>query len=127
MRGELEAAAFLRDSWHVPCQRGQQHRGGPDSPDLRHVLEGVHLEVSREETACLTSRGEAKMAQAEADAGVKIPLYLHRKNHGPWRLVLDAAYFPLLARAYMKFCGWGPLERAVPSTRESTEKPQIAS
>ena len=42
--GELEFAAYLRDKGFNDAARGQQHKGGSNSPDVTG-LPGVHLEV----------------------------------------------------------------------------------
>jgi hypothetical protein len=73
-RGELEAAKFLA-SEGFPARRGQQFSGGTDSPDVVcEALPGIHFEVKR------TEKGNPYdwVAQAERDAGHKIPVVLHR-------------------------------------------------
>lgn len=86
-RGELEAAALLRE-YGFEAERGQQYKGGPGSPDLVHSIPYVHIEVKRAEKLDLYGA----LDQAAADAGDrgKVPLVLHRKNDRPWIAVLYA-------------------------------------
>ncbi len=93
-RGEREWAAFLSsEGW--TAQRGAQHRGGPDSPDvICPELDGYHFEVKR----CEQLRLEDAMVQAVADAGAKVPVVAHRKNNCGWVVVLRAEDFAELLR-----------------------------
>ncbi len=84
--GEREVAEWLRQRG-VSARRGVQFQGGPDSPDVVHELEGVHLEVKRTETLRLNEAME--QAASEAPEG-SIPVVLHRKNRGKWVAILDA-------------------------------------
>ena len=82
--GERELAHFLAERG-FPAHRGQQFRGGTDSPDV--VVEGlpdVHFECKRTERTNL----DEWMAQAKADCGSKIPVVAHRKNRGEWVAIL---------------------------------------
>lgn len=78
-RGEREVAQFLRDHGFPDARRGQQFKGGADSPDVVGV-EGIHLEVKRTERTDL----KGWMAQAKGDAGTNIPVVVHRKNNEEW-------------------------------------------
>lgn len=52
-RGERELAKFLTDRG-FPAQRGCQHAGGPDSPDVKcESLDEFHIEVKRTEKLTL--------------------------------------------------------------------------
>lgn len=86
--GEREWAKWLRDN--LGCAdacRGQQHRGGPDSPDVRNGIPGTHCEVKRVERLNL----EAAMEQAEDEAGeYEVPYVAHRKNRKPWNITIRA-------------------------------------
>ena len=66
--GEREAAKYLR-SLGFDCRRGQQHAGGPESPDVVGIP-GIHIEVKFGvkgmdlgtkllDEACVQSAGEA--------------------------------------------------------------------
>ena len=82
-RGEREAAAELRRVLGIEARRGVQHAGGPDSPDIVTENFPVHIEVKRAERFELYGA----LAQATKDAGGKMPLVLHRRNHRPWVFV----------------------------------------
>lgn len=91
-RGELEVAELLR--WFgFEARRGQQHHGGPGSPDVVHDIPNVHLEVKRTERLQLYEALE----QATAEAGGRVPVVLHRRNGKPWVAVLPADSFLNLA------------------------------
>lgn len=96
-RGELEVAALIR-GYGFEAERGQQHSGSPDSPDVRHSIPGLHVEVKRTEKLSLYDA----LAQAEADAEgstvaqflpPKVPTVFHRRNGQPWVVILDAHHF----------------------------------
>ncbi len=92
-RGEREAAAEIRRLFGVEACRGAQHRGGPDAPDVRAAIDGVHFEVKRRETFRLWDA----VIQAMADAGENIPVVLHRSNCKPWIAVVRLDDLPRLA------------------------------
>lgn len=89
--GEREFAAFLSErGW--AARRGQQHKGGGDSPDVTCealTAAGFHPEVKRVETLSLYKA----MEQATRDAGDRVPLVAHRRNRKPWLIVLHAEDF----------------------------------
>jgi len=89
--GELEAAAILRDMGYE-ARRGQQHAGGPDSPDLVTNFP-FHLEVKRVQRLNL----EVAYQQATKDAGGvgAPPAVLHRRNRGKWLLTMSLEDFHL--------------------------------
>jgi len=82
-RGERAAAAALKELglW---AQRGVQHAGGEDSPDIKTAITGAHFEVKRVEKGNV----HQWMAQAIADAGAKVPVVMHRKNRTEWLLTV---------------------------------------
>ena len=85
-RGERELARVLT-SEGFPATRGQQHRGGPGSPDvLCPSLASIHWEAKRSERLSLYDA----LVQARADAGTgQIPVVAHRRNHHDWVAVLQ--------------------------------------
>ena len=85
-RGELEWAAYLRALGFTDAKRGQQHKGGPESPDVTGVA-GVHFEVKRVEALNLGSA----IAQALKDCGANIPVVAHRRNRTPWQVTIPAS------------------------------------
>lgn len=91
-RGEIELAKVLTELGH-PAHRGQQFRGGAESPDVVCSSLGAwHIEVKRTATCQMFSPAELEgwMAQARADAGGKAPLVMHRWNGARdwWVLVM---------------------------------------
>lgn len=75
-------SAFLRERGH-DARRGQQFSGSPESPDVvSQSLSQFHIEAKRVEKLNMADA----MAQATKDAGPKIPLVIHRKNHGEWNV-----------------------------------------
>lgn len=83
-RGELEFAEVLRSYGHR-ARRGVQFKGGVDSPDVVcSTLPDVHFEVKRTEKGNIYDW----MNQASRDAGSKMPVVVHRKNHERWVVVL---------------------------------------
>ena len=83
-RGEREFAKYLRDNG-VPARRGQQHAGGEDSPDVVHLIDGVHFEVKRTEKLRL----DEALRQACQDASVlDVPVVAWKKNRQGWVAIL---------------------------------------
>ena len=83
-RGEREAAAALR-ALGIGAERGRQYHGGPDSPDLKTILKGVHFEVKRVERFNLSKAME--QCKEEKDEG-DTPAVLSRKNREDWLLTI---------------------------------------
>lgn len=83
--GELEIAKLLREKFgYEDARRGQQHAGGPDSPDVMGV-DGLHIEVKRVEKLNV----EEAMQQSERDCGEnEVPVVFHRKNKERWKATL---------------------------------------
>jgi Holliday junction resolvase len=83
--GERELAHFLTDHGLVAI-RGQQHAGGVDSPDVICTVPSFpfHVEGKRVEAGSLYNW----LAQAQRDAGNKIPLVAHRRNDRRWVAIL---------------------------------------
>ena len=88
-RGELEVVALLKDHG-FEARRGQQHRGGPDSPDVIHSIPNLHIEVKFTERFSLYPA----FHQADEDAGDgEVPVVFHRRKMEGWVVVLDAGDF----------------------------------
>lgn len=98
-RGENEAAQFLREHGFTDSRRGQQYRGGPDSPDVFGVP-GLHIEVKRTETLRLYDALE----QSERDAsGIEYPVVMHRRNRCKWVFILDAEDFAEIYQNHLRY------------------------
>lgn len=97
VRGELEARNLLRDHGFF-AERGQQHSGGNDSPDVKHDMEGFHIEVKRVEALNIYNAVE----QAERDRRpTEDAIVLHRKDRKPWLVTMTADTFFRLAKTYI--------------------------
>lgn len=94
-RGELEFCSFLRDQG-FEARRGQQYKGGGDSPDVVSDLPlPIHWEVKRTEAFRLWDA----LTQAKAEAGaVELPVVAHRRNRCEWVVVLRAEDFLSILR-----------------------------
>ena len=80
--GELELAEVLR-SHGFDSRRGQQFKGGGDSPDVTGIP-GWHIECKRVEKGNLYDW----YAQACRDAASKVPVVIHRRSREPWVVIL---------------------------------------
>lgn len=86
--GEREWANVLKEHGYE-ARRGQQYKGGSDSPDVIG-LPGIHQEVKRVEAFRLyPSLEQSKRDAADAE----IPIVVHRMNRKPWVVVMDAEDF----------------------------------
>ena len=84
--GERELARYLTERG-LEARRGQQHRGGTDSPDvLVEALPQFHFEVKRTERLRLW---EAIDQAREDAAGGRTPLVVHRPSRRQWVAILD--------------------------------------
>lgn len=87
--GEREIARILREHGYTTARRGQQFKGGADSPDVIG-LPGVHIEVKRVERLNLADA----YAQAFRDAGEgEIPAVFHKRNREPWMVTITLEDF----------------------------------
>jgi Holliday junction resolvase len=91
-QGEREAAAELRRLFGVEAYRGRQYHGGPDAPDVRVAIPGIHVEVKRAESLRLYP----SLYQAIADAGDRVAMVLYRANRQPWVVILRLEDLPRL-------------------------------
>jgi len=88
-KGEREWSNFLKDHGYEEARRGQQFKGGGDSPDVVG-LPGIHQEVKRVEKLQLWPSIE----QSERDAAEdEIPIVVHRPNRRPWIVIMNAEDF----------------------------------
>lgn len=87
--GELELSHEL-SKWGFSCRRGQQFRGGGDSPDVIG-LPGVHIECKRVERLLLDDAMEQSRRDAKGTGD--IPVVMHRRNRKPWKVTMDLADF----------------------------------
>ena len=87
--GELELARILR-TYGFDTRRGQQFKGGGDSPDVMG-LPGVHIECKRVQSLNI----EKAMVQSRTDAeGTDdVPVVMHRKDREKWKVTMDLDEF----------------------------------
>ena len=82
---ERELANILKGYGYEAAKRGQQHKGGTDSPDVAGIP-GFHIESKRVEAGNLYNWLE----QAKRDAGwANLPVVMHRRNGKPWVVILE--------------------------------------
>lgn len=82
--GEREIAKYLREHGFTDARRGQQFKGGADSPDVTG-LTGFHIEVKRVERLDLN----AAMEQSIRDCGEnETPIVVHRRNNDYWKVTM---------------------------------------
>lgn len=94
-RGERELAAILREDWGYDCHRGQQFKGGADSPDVVG-LKGVHIEVKYTERFNL--RAALRQAYRDTEGTKLIPTVWHRSNRRPWQVYVHAVAFSAMCQ-----------------------------
>lgn len=105
-RGELEVVGLI-EAHGFSARRGQQHRGGSDSPDIIHDMVNLepagttlHLEVKRRERVNLYDALDqaAEDAGEDAMASGGVPVVFHRRDQERWLVTLDANDFLDLVR-----------------------------
>lgn len=96
-RGEREFAAFCREQGYDVRRTAQYCGNTGDAADVVG-LPGIHVEVKRVERLDL----DKAMSQAIHDAFKQgaIPVVAHRKNHGEWRITLNAVDFFAIYREW---------------------------
>jgi hypothetical protein len=85
--GELELVNFLKERG-IDAARGQQFKGGGDSPDViaGGILQNFHIEVKRTESGNVYNWVD----QANRDAELwKTPIVVHRRNGRNWLAIMD--------------------------------------
>lgn len=94
-RGERQFAKELQDRGLV-ARRGQQFRGGPDSPDvICESLPDLHFEVKNREQ----HRPWDWMAESCCDMGPgQIPVVAMKRNRKPWLVVMRLDDFVEMAK-----------------------------
>ena len=98
-RGELEVAALL-NKHGFNARRGQQRRGGADSPDIIHDITNVHIEVKLRET--LSSYPALEQALNDSRLS-ETPVLFHRRNRKPWIVIMYAEDFLLIMKELIEW------------------------
>ena len=115
-QGELDAASTLRRLFSWTTRRTQQFKGTAESAEVEvDETPDAFWEVKREERLNVF----AAMATAAAQAGAKLPILMHRKNHTDWLVTVKLTDLPRLASVVTR-------ARAVarPAPAESSESNQ---
>lgn len=95
-RGERMFAQLLR-CYGYEAERGCQHAGGKDSPDVKCSMPGVHWEVKFVEKLNLHDA----MEQSKRDAGEdKMPLVAHKRSRTEWLVTMPFTDWIKLYKAY---------------------------
>jgi Holliday junction resolvase len=92
--GELAFTKLLNEHG-FSARRGQQFKGGHDSPDVICDLP-YHWEIKRTER--LRIEEAYAQAVAECPAG-QTPIVAHKRNRMPWMVTLSAEDFLILLKA----------------------------
>ena len=93
-RGELEVAAIMR-SHGFEARRGQQRRGGGDSPDVIHNIPNLYVEVKLREQFNLYAALEKATQEA---FHLDTPVVFHRRKRKNWLVTMDADDFLILVK-----------------------------
>ena len=86
-RGERELASLCREEGYDSARRGQQFKGGCDSPDVKG-LPGIHVEVKRVERLNIHEAMQQSIRDAEGRA---VPIVAHRRNRDKWMITMQAS------------------------------------
>lgn len=93
---ERKIAAMLRE-YGYEAERGCQHSGGKDSPDVKHNMKGIHIEAKAVEKLNIWNA----IAQSERDAGAdEIPVVIFKRNRSGSYVTLSFENFMKLFQAY---------------------------
>lgn len=104
-RGEREVVALLI-SHGFEARRGQQFRGGSDSPDIIHNIPNLHIEVKYREVASLRSaleQASEDLVSNDFYPATNVPVVFHRQRRKPWIVVMDAHDFLQIMEALRSF------------------------
>ena len=96
-RYERHIAQVLREHGFT-AERGQQHAGGQDSPDVKHNLHGIHFEAKHVEKLNIWEA----LQQAERDAGDNIPVVVFKRNRSKDYVALSLHDFLTLYKWFAK-------------------------
>jgi hypothetical protein len=99
-RGELEFAELCRESGFTNARRGQQFKGGDDSPDVVDCFDHIHCEVKRVEKLNI----DEAIEQAEKDRHpCKMAAVFHRRDRKKWKVTM---YFDDWVEVYKVYEGY---------------------
>jgi hypothetical protein len=97
--GEREVAREFARLFDCDARRGQQFKGGPNSPDIETSINGVYVSVKRREALRLYPA----LDEAIRDAGDgDVPIVVYRKNLREWLCVVRLDDLPVLTTHLVK-------------------------
>ncbi len=95
-RYERTIAHMLRE-YGYEAERGCQHAGGKDSPDVKHNIPNVHIEAKHVENLNIWKA----LDQSERDAGEgEMPIVIFKRNRSKDYVALKFEDFMKLIKAY---------------------------
>lgn len=95
-KGEREFAKLLREHG-FEAERGVQHSGGKDSPDVKTNMHGIHWEIKRTERLRLHDA----LKQSQRDAGEdEMAVVGYRRNNDKWIVIQPFEDWIKLFKAY---------------------------
>lgn len=98
-RYERKIAQMLRE-YGYEAERGCQHSGGKDSPDVKHNMKRIHIEAKNVEALNIWKALE----QSERDAGDgETPIVIFRRNRSKDYVALQFDHFMELYKAWEKY------------------------
>ena len=97
-RYERRVAQLLRE-YGYEAERGCQHSGGKDSPDVKHNMVGIHIEAKNQERLNIWNALE----QSRRDAGKdEIPIVVFTRNRAKDYVAMSFENFMELYGAWAK-------------------------
>jgi hypothetical protein len=94
-RGELEAAAAIREAFGTNARRSAQHCGMAGQADLVDAIPGCHVEVKN--VAAIAALKYHDQAARDAKPG-SVPVVVMRGKRRPWFVLLTLADFARLTK-----------------------------
>lgn len=95
-RFERQIAHMLREHG-FEAERGVQHQGGKDSPDVKCNLKNTHIEAKNVEALNIWNA----LAQSERDAGKdEMPIVIFKRNRSKVYVAMSFEDYMTLYRAY---------------------------
>lgn len=97
-RYERHIAHRIRE-WGYDAERGCQHSGGKDSPDVKHNMDGIHIECKKVEKLNIWKALE----QSAKDAGEdETPIVVFSRNRAKDYVALPFEDFMMMHRQWIK-------------------------
>jgi hypothetical protein len=93
--GEREICQVVKELFGWQAERTQQHCGNAGDSDVRIAeLPAAFVEVKRVQKLNVTQAMEKATEQCQG----KLPLLMHRRNHGPWLLTINLSQLQELVK-----------------------------